>query len=359
MELGVSLKYFFNKAKIVINYNNLFEIDLLSYFPLLKSGYGTRNTIKNVLNLYIKINELNVNYGKIKSDNLFNESFNGEMPVLNCDLYGNKYFRMIKSFESFLEGYGCPVSSLILMDPEKCSEPLKLRYSNITKTMDEFNLSEEQTRDLLKKIFIKNYVKYDNTFNTFDLLKYRDKIFDPEFLSRDDIIDIINFNTSWSSHQENYEFSQENLLSDELIYLLGLMEQENVLESAKIRPNKTKVNLFYPKYNDLSIFLKLSKEKNRTILKPIFNTNYLKLLYAVLSNTNVYKYLYDLKLDPRGYSNHLYHISNNQHVKKMIAAVTIEKIWLQKIVLTQEINKIIKDTNISEIIHYYINTNLL
>lgn len=93
--LGKSLKYFFDHACINI-YQGHVAINLMDYFPLLKTGFCTKLTLDNIMNLYIKINELKDDkLNKIKSDSLFKQSFNGIIPAAIYAYYPRFYLMRI------------------------------------------------------------------------------------------------------------------------------------------------------------------------------------------------------------------------------------------------------------------------
>lgn len=80
--LGDALLNFFNKAKIIFNVEGV-DVNIMDFFPLLKSGYAKRIALAWLMNLYV---EFNLSRGHITNnvlpDDLFVESFDGVIPAL-------------------------------------------------------------------------------------------------------------------------------------------------------------------------------------------------------------------------------------------------------------------------------------
>ena len=369
MELGEALKYFFSKAEIIINHSDFISINLLSCFPLLKSGYGLMDTTKNIFSLYIKINKLNRD-NKIIVDNLFIEAFNGSLSVSNCDILNNKYIRLINLYEYIIKYQKFEHINLLkppnYLDPINCPEPFKEQYNNLVKAVNEHNTSNPKNLSSIKEIYIKNYKEFDVKINTFDFLKYSYENFNYEILDLYNIKDIIDLNVKEPSNEleitEN--MVKELTLSQELIKILRTIEQDNVFEAAIIRNNNTPIKILEHNFTDLNMILKIANYNNcKHTLKNILTNNYLKLLNAIICNDNkkVYKYLYESNIDPRGYNNNLYHLSQNDRIKEMIRDVSIKKNLLQKEVISNKINEIIGIGygDLSNTLNFYINKNLL
>jgi hypothetical protein len=373
MELGEALKYFLSKAEIIINYSDLIRINLLSYFPLLKNGNGKMETIKNIFNLYIKINKLNDDNNRIIVDNLINESFNGIIPTTNYKI-NSKYCHSIYLYEYIIKNQcfmdsNITILKLDLPDLIDCPEPLKQSYNNLINTINEYDLLESKDFSSVKNIFIKNYKEYHYEINTFDLLTYCSKNFDHKNLKHSDINDIINLNITTiqeinTLHQSRLDclINEEFKLSEELIKILKEIDKDNVFGAAIIRNNNSYVKIINHNFNDMLSILKIANHnKYNYVMNNIFNTNYLKLLSAVISNNcqKIYEYLYVLNLDPRGFNNHLYNISNNKGIKNMIGDITIKKNILQNKVISIKIEEIIGYSDIPDTISRYINNELL
>ena len=374
MELGEALKYFFSKAEIIINHCDFININLLSHFPLLKSGYASFDTIKNILSLYIKINKLNKE-NKVIVDDLFLKSFNGLIPVNNYKLVGNKYCHLIYLYEYIIKYEKFEhINSLIYndyLDPINCPEPLKLRYNDLINAINEHDLLNVKDCLSVKDIYIKHYKKYDIEINTFDFLKGCCEEFDYKILDSHNIKAIIDLNVTTKeintckSSKENvrlaYELDVELRLSNELIRILRLIEQDNVFGAAIIRNNNSHVKIIDHDFSDLNYYLMYAD--NVYLLERVFNTNYFKLLRAVVSNhiQGVHKCLYELNIDPRGQGNHLYHLSRNSEIKGMILDVSIKKNFLQKVVISNNFEAIIgiEQGDLSITINDYINRSLL
>lgn len=347
MELGEALKYFFVKAKIIINYGNI-NINLLSYFPLLKKGYGLLDTIRNIFILYIKINKLKKE-NKIIVDELFIEAFNGLIPISNYKFVTNKYCYLIYLYEYIIKYEKFDHINLLIgindfLDPMNCPIPLKFQYNNLINTITEYHLLKIKDFLSVKEIFIKNYKEYNIETNTFNFLEcfyenFNNKILD--FCNIKDIIDL-NIVTKESNTSENLE--KELYLSHELVKILKSIEQDNVFEAAIVRNNNTHVKIIEHNFDELILILKNANYTNcNHVLNNIFNDNYFKLLNAIICNDcqEVYKYLYELKIDPRGNENNLYYLSNSKKIKEMISDVSIKKNLLQKTVINNKIDEII------------------
>lgn len=354
MELGEALKYFFSEAQIRIINSDFISINLLSCFPLLKSGYGSMDTIKNIFTLYIKINKLNRD-NKIIVDDLFIKSFNGSISVSNCDILNNKYFRLINLYEYIIKYQKFEHINLLkppdYLDPINCPEPLKAKYNNLIDAIAEHNLLKTKDLPSIKEIYIKNYREFDIKINTFDVLKYSYenfdyKTFDYGTLDLYNIKDIIDLNVKEPSNEleitEN--IVKELILSQELIKILRTIEQDNVFEAAIIRNNNTPIKILEHNFTDLNMILKIANYNNcKQALKNMLTNDYLKLLNAIICNNSkkVYKYLYELNVDPRGNHNNLYHLSPTDKIKEMIRDVSIKKNLLQKEVISNKIDEII------------------
>lgn len=370
MELGEALKYFFSKAKIIITHSNYININLLSYFPLLKRGYGLSDTIKNIFKLYIKINKLNKE-NKIMVDDLFKEAFNDLIPVSNYKVIGNSYCLLINLYE-YIAKYekfeyinlftNCDYINLV-----DCPEPLKLQYNNLVNSITEFK--SLKTKDFIsaKEIYIKNYVKYDIQINTFDFIKSINKDFDYQTLNSCNINDVIDLNVLIKESKINrnleelrlsYDLEKELDLSNELIKILRLIERDNVFEAAIIRNNNSHIKIIDHDYNDLKYYLiNANYNKYYNVLRSIFNSDYFKLLNAVLTHNSqeVYKCLYELNVDPRGNENDLYHLSKIDEIKEMISDVSIKKNLIQQTVISNIIEELIGNSDIPNNINSYIN----
>lgn len=369
MELGESLKYFLSKAKIVISYEN-HNINLLSYFPLLKNGYGSSDTIKNIFNLYIKINKLNKE-NKIVPDKLFLESFNSSIPISNYKLVGNKYCYSLHLYEYIVKYKKFEYVNLLIshhyLDPINCPESLKLQYNNLINAITELNLLK--TKDFLsvKEIFVRNYIKCNVNINTFDFLKSCYEKFNYDVLHLSDIKDIIDININVKdieTSEISKDLEKEQCLSYELLKIFKLMEQDNVFEAAVIRNNNTYVKIIEPNFNNLVMILNHANYSNCDyVLRTIFNNNYYKLLHAVTSNhlQGVYICLHELNVDPRDSQNSLYCLAKNDIIKEMILNVSIKKNFLQQIVISDRINEIVGFGygDLSNSINDYINKNII
>lgn len=345
MELGPALKYFFSKAKITINYK-LINVNLLSYFPLLKNGYAKLDTIKNVFNLYIKINKLNEE-NKVIVDNLFIEAFNGTIPITNYYLVGNKYSSLIHLYKYIIKYREFSnVDLLTELDLINCPEPLKLEYSNLIKTITEYNLLQSKDSLSVKEIFIKNYKEYNIEINTFNFLKSCNENFNYNILETYIIGDIINLNII--KFREKLEIDdnleKELKLSNELIKIMRLIEQDNVIEAATIRNNNTITKIIKYNFNDLILILKIAKYHDiKYVLENILSDNYFKLLNSVIWDNydDIYKYLYELNVDPRYYQNNLYLLSKSDKIKELIKDVSFKKNLLQKELIINKIEDLV------------------
>lgn len=76
--LGKSLNYFFNHALINV-YQIEDTINILDFFPLLKQGIASSETVEMLLYIYIQINKVRLNSDNkwITTDELFNTTFGG------------------------------------------------------------------------------------------------------------------------------------------------------------------------------------------------------------------------------------------------------------------------------------------
>jgi len=142
--------------------------------------------------------------------------------------------------------------------------------------------------------------------------------------------------------------------------LTRLIDQDNVFEAASIRANNTNIKIIYHDYNDLKLILKIAVNcKLNYIINNIFNSDYYKLYYAVTTYDieKIKEYLYNV--DPRGYNNHLYQISDSKKIREMILDVTIKKNMLQKMIIKNNIEDIIGPSDIPDTINRYINDNFI
>jgi len=364
MELGEALKYFFSKARIIISDSNVIKINLVDYFPLLKSGYAELDTIKNLFKLYIKINKLN-DGDRIKLDQLFDESFHSTIPITNTNFSTNEYCRLINLYQSMIKNKFFDVDLLKfnfnLSDPYKCPESIKLSYNNVINTINDYDALQAKDFDLIRKIFVKNYIKYDHKINTFDFIKFFYNNFNKNNLKNNNIYHVIRLNIKDSlNSKDKLGIIEELNLSRQLIQLTRLIDQVNVFKAASIRDNNTHIKIIHHDYNDLKLILKIAVNyKFNYILDNIFNSDYYKLYYAVTTYDieKVREYLYNV--DPRKYNNHLYQISDNKDIREMILDVTIKKNMLQKMVIKNNIEKIIGPSGIPDTINRYINDNFI
>jgi len=362
MELGEALKYFFSKARIIISDSDVIKINLLDYFPLLKNGYAELETIKNLFKLYVKINKLN-DGDRIKLDQLFIESFHGTISITNNNFSTNEYCRLINLYQSMIknEFFDVDLLKFNLPDPDKCPESIKLSYSNVINTINDYDSLQSKDFDLIRKMFVKNYKDYDYQINTFDFMESCSDNFDYNNLKFNDIYYIIRLNIKDSSNsKDKLDIIEELNLSKELVQLTRLIDEDNVFQAASIRDNNTHIKIIHHDYNDLKLILKIVVNCDfNHILDNIFNSDYYKLYYAVTTYDveKTKEYLYNV--DPRKYNNHLYQISDSKEIREMILDVTIKKHMLQKMVIKNNIDEIIGPSGIPDTINRYINVNFI
>jgi len=336
MELGSALKFFVSQANIIVG-NDLININLLTYFPLLKNGYAKVDTIKNIFELYIKINKLKKE-NKIIIDDLLNKSFNSSISICNYNLIGNEYSFNINLYKFILKYDKFELINLLKShNINKCFESFKLEYSNLNDGIIKYKDNKDN-----------NDNNNDNKIipNTFDFIKSCHKNFDNKRFDHYFVKDIIDLNIIGPINDVKIlnTIDNELTLSYELIKIFKLIERDNVIQATTIRDNNTYIKTIEHDFKKIPEILKIAKQnKCNYVIDYIFNTNYFKLLESIIYNQydKIYHYLYIMNIDPRSNNNSLFFLTESIEIKNMIKDVTIKKNLLQKFIIKNQIEKII------------------